>query len=520
VDGNIDPHDWRRPGVDKIVQTVVHEVVNHEGNVVLLHDGGGDRSQTIAALPRIIQELRARGFQLVPVSDLLGLTRDAVMPPIAPSTAALLSINHVGFELIQWLGRSIHALFIIGLILGIPRPLVLGTLAILQRRRKRRHRPVPVVGDPPSVSVVVPAYNEAKVIGQSIRALFRSSYPRFDIIVVDDGSTDGTYDYVVGVLSDNPRARAFTQPNRGKGQALNFGISQTQADVIVTLDADTIVRPNTIEKLVRHFADPCVGAVAGNAKVGNRGKLLARWQALEYITMQNLERRAFDLLNCITVVPGAVGAWRRDVALRAGGFATETIAEDADLTFAILRMGYKVNYEEEAIGLTEAPETLRSFLKQRFRWMYGTLQTVWKHLDTMFRPRYGALGMFGVPYVLVFQILFSLVAPLVDLYTVLTIVTLVWQRSQHPMSYSNEGLMQLLAYFVLFQACEFVSSFLAFALEPEDRRLLPWVFVQRFSYRLLLYYVGMKTIVTAIKGKIVGWSKFERKATVLMRAEE
>ncbi len=519
VEMNIDPTDWQMPGVDKIVQTVLDKAVNHEGNVVLLHDGGTDRSQTVAALPRIIEGLRARGFELVAMSDLLGVTRDAVMPRVGPGYTAIQHINHLGFGLVHWFGLGIHALFIIGLALGIPRPFFVGTLAVIQRWRRHRRRAIPMRGDALSVSVVLPAYNEAKVICSTIQSLLRSTVPIVEIMVVDDGSTDGTADRVVEVFGEEPRVRVFTKSNGGKGTALNYGISHTQADVIIALDADTIVPPDAIEKLVRHFADPRVGAVAGNAKVGNRRTMLARWQALEYVTTQNLERRAFDVLNCITVVPGAVGAWRRDAVLRAGGFAAETIAEDADLTFAILRMGYKVDYEEEAIGLTEAPETVRSLLKQRFRWMFGTLQTVWKHLDTIFRPRYGALGLVAVPYVLVFQIFFSLVAPIVDLFVILTLAVLFWERSQHPLTYSNAGLMRMLAYFALFQAAELLSSILAFLLEPrEDRRLLFWVFIQRFFYRQLMYYVGIKTIVSAIKGKLVGWSKFERKATVQVQA--
>ena len=514
VEMHIDPTDWRTPGVDRIVDAVLEKATNRAGSVVLLHDGGGDRLQTVAALPRIIAGLRAQGFELVTVSGLLGLSRDAVMPPISMASTTIAHINHVGFSLIQLLATGIRDLFVIGLVLGIPRPLFVGALAIIQWRTKRR-RTAPPSGDLPSVSAVVPAFNEAKVICQTIHAVLRSTYPNLDVIVVDDGSTDDTYQRVVETFAHDPRVRAFSRPNGGKGQALNYGIGQTQAEIIITLDADTIIRADAIDQLVHHFTDPRVGAVAGNAKVGNRRSLLARWQALEYITTQNLERRAFDILNCITVVPGAIGAWRRDVILQAGGFVGETIAEDADLTFAILRMGHKIEYEEGAIGLTEAPERVRSLLKQRFRWMYGTLQTVWKHLDTLFRSRYGSLGIVAVPYVLLFQIAFSLVAPLVDFFIVLTLAILVWQRSQHPLTYSNAGLVRMFAYFALFQGAEFLTSVLAFTLERgEDRRLLVWVLFQRFFYRQLMYYVGIKVVVTAVRGKIVGWSKFERRATV------
>jgi cellulose synthase/poly-beta-1,6-N-acetylglucosamine synthase-like glycosyltransferase len=316
--------------------------------------------------------------------------------------------------------------------------------------------------------VILPAYNESKVICQTVRALLESTYPNFDIVIVDDGSTDGTGRCVADTFTD-PRVRVLTRAKRGKGHALKYAIGQTHADVVVTLDADTIVRPDAIAKLVRHFADARVGAVAGNVKVGNRRNLVTRWQALEYITTQNLEKRAFDVLNCITVVPGAIGAWRREAIRRAGGFAPETLAEDTDLTLAILRAGYRVEYDDEAIGFTEAPETIRSLMKQRFRWMYGTFQAVWKHIDTLFRLRHRALGVFCVPYVLVFHVFFSLIAPVIDLFIVLTLATLIWDRTQHPLTHSNAGLIRMVVYFSLFQVVELVSSGVAMALEPGER---------------------------------------------------
>lgn len=514
VQMNIDPKDWEGPGVEKIVNATLDQARRHVGQVVVLHDGGGDRSQTLKALPQIIEGLRADGFELVTVSELLGLTRDAVMPVIGPGALTIASINRAGFSLIHWIGSGMTTLFLIGLVLGTTRPLVIGLLAIIQSRARSRRRSSGTVSALPSVSAVIPAYNEAKVIAQTIKTLLRSTYPNVDIIVVDDGSTDGTSQRAAEVVSDR-RVRVFVLPNGGKGRALNYAISQSDADIVVTLDADTNVQPDAIANLVRHFSDPRVGAVAGNVKVGNRASLLARWQALEYITTQNLERRAFALLNCITVVPGAIGAWRRDVVLEAGGFAPETIAEDADLTLAILRMGYRIDYEDQAIGFTEAPEAVASLVKQRFRWMYGTMQAMWKHLDTLFRRRYGALGVFGVPYVLIFHIFFSFIAPFIDLFVVLRVAMLIWQRYQHPLSASNEALAPMLAYFALFQLIEVLSSVVAFMLEPKEQRgLLVWVFVQRFFTRQLLYVVGFKTMMAALKGRLVGWNKFDRKATV------
>jgi cellulose synthase/poly-beta-1,6-N-acetylglucosamine synthase-like glycosyltransferase/peptidoglycan/xylan/chitin deacetylase (PgdA/CDA1 family)/spore germination protein YaaH len=511
----IDPNDWQNPGVDQIVQATIAGAERGDGHVVLLHDSGGDRAQTVEALPQIIAGLRARGFQLVRVSDLLGLARDAVMPPIPPDAQLSARLTDVGFRCLHGLSVIIHSLFLIGIVLGVLRFLCIGALAVRERWHSRRA----VYSDAfePSVSVIIPAYNEAKVICQTIRSLLDSDYATCDIVVVDDGSRDATAQRVYEDFSAEPRVHLFTKVNGGKSQALNYGIAQTHADIVVTLDADTVFRRDTVRKLVRHFVDPQVAAVAGNAKVGNRINLLTNWQALEYIASQNLDRRAFALLNCISVVPGAVGAWRRELLVRAGGFAEETLAEDADLTLALLRLGYKIDYEAEALAFTEAPDTVRAFVKQRFRWMYGTLQAAWKHLDTLFRPRYGALGMFALPNVLIFQILFPLISPVMDLLMIWSLVAVAWARYQHPLDYTTDTLQRVLFYYALFFTLDLLATFVAFLLErKEDWRLLIWLVLQRFLYRQLMYYVAIKSTLTAIRGTIVGWGKLERKATVPM----
>jgi cellulose synthase/poly-beta-1,6-N-acetylglucosamine synthase-like glycosyltransferase len=365
------------------------------------------------------------------------------------------------------------------------------------------------------VIVIIPAYNEEKVIVQTIQSLLRSDYPGLDIIVVDDGSQDGTAQQVRACFSDSVQVRLFTKTNGGKSQALNYGIQQTQAEIIVTLDADTIFAPSTLHTLVRHLIDPRVGAVAGNAKVGNRVNLLTKWQALEYITSQNLDRRAFSLLNCISVVPGAVGAWRRQAVIEAGGFGDATLAEDADLTLAILRRGYTVAYEDQAFAFTEAPDTVRGFLKQRFRWMYGTLQAAWNHRDTILRPRYGALGLFAIPNVLLFQIAFPLLSPVMDLLMVWSLGSTWWQRYQHPLDYSLDALERVLFYYAVFVALDVLAAVIAFALERTEKwRLIIWRVLQRFCYRQLMYYVAIKSTLAAIRGTLVSWGKLERKATV------
>ena len=269
---------------------------------------------------------------------------------------------------------------------------------------------------------------------------------------------------------------------------------------------------------MRHFANPGVGAVAGNAKVGNRINLLTRWQALEYITSQNLDRRAFDALNCITVVPGAVGAWRRELIARVGGFTDRTLAEDADLTLAIRKLGYSVVYESEAVALTEAPDTVRGFIRQRYRWMYGTMQAAWIHRDVLFRRRYGALGFVALPNVIVFQVLFPLISPIMDLQLIGSLGVAAFNHWQHPDEYSPDALWRVLFYYALFVTVDYLAAILAFALErKESWWLLIWLFWQRFFYRQLMYYVAIKSTLTSLQGALVGWGKIDRKATVQMR---
>jgi cellulose synthase/poly-beta-1,6-N-acetylglucosamine synthase-like glycosyltransferase/peptidoglycan/xylan/chitin deacetylase (PgdA/CDA1 family) len=505
----IDPEDWRSPGVDQIVQQVLRQAAAG-GHVILLHDGGGDRTQTVTALPKIIEELRARGYELVLVSELMRLDRDQLMPPLSPLQKLGALINGIGFALLSGAQTLLSFLFAAGILLGAVRLFFVVLLAVIPRRKKR----TAPARYPPQVTVIVPAFNEEKVVGRTIRSLLDSTFLNLDIIVVDDGSTDRTYSLLQEMFWDEPQVSIYTKANSGKADSLNFALSRTNAEIIVAIDADTIVLPEAVEKLVPHFADPRVGAVAGNAKVGNRINLLTEWQALEYITSQNLDRRAFALVNGITVVPGAIGAWRRALVQQAGGFSSDTLAEDAALTMAILRLGFQVDYEADAIALTEAPDTLSGFLRQRFRWMYGTLQAAWKNRDALFRPRYGALGMVALPHVFLFQVLFPILSPFMDLTLVVALAQAGWQQFESPGTLPD-SLAVTLFFYALFLAMDYIAAFVAFLLERgEDKTLLAWLFLQRLFYRQLLYYVALQATLTAIRGPAVGWGKLERKATV------
>lgn len=517
----VDPDDWALPGADAIVQRTLAGLTNpnpdERGQIVLLHDGGGDRQQTVAALPVLIHELRSRGYEFITASQLAGLSQAQTMPSLPGEQGFYARADRITFYVLAMGGWLIRWLFLLGILLGLARMLFIGALALVQRfsTRNTALTASDKASPAPFVSIIIAAYNEEKVIARTVQSLLAADYENFEIIVVDDGSPDRTSAVVSEQFSDESRVRLFTKTNGGKAAALNFGLQHAQGEIIVALDADTIFPARTISELAARFQHQEVGAVAGNAKVGNRINLVTRWQALEYITAQNLDRRAFALLNGITVVPGAVGAWRRDLLERAGGFASDTLAEDQDLTLKVRKLGYRIEYAENAIGWTEAPDTVRGLAQQRFRWSYGTLQCMWKHRDALFRPRYGALGFVALPNVWVFQILFPLISPLMDLLFIWTFVSSLLERLEHPHEYALTSLSQVLFYYALFLAVDWLAALFAFLLERQEQwSLLWWLFLQRFCYRQVMYYVMVRSVVTAIKGAVVGWGKLERKATV------
>jgi peptidoglycan-N-acetylglucosamine deacetylase len=516
----IDPDDWLRPPAQTIIDRILSQVTNKDpdvtGNVILLHDAGGDRSETVKALPQLIDALRAKGYELVPVSELAGLTREEAMPTLPPAMFGAI-VGRSVFYTLGYSGHLLQAMFIGAIWLGLARVVFLSGLGLLHRWRELRGEKPVITGPYPEVSVIIPAHNEAKVIAKSIERILASDYPDLEVIIVDDGSTDGTSRVVAGRFGNTPNVKLITTANGGKASAINLGLAQSRGSIIVALDADTLFEKDTIPNLARWFVDPNVGAVAGNAKVGNRINTITRWQALEYISAQNLERRALVTLGCITVVPGAVGAWRREAIERVGQFPINTLAEDQDLTIAVQKAGYRVIFDSEAVAWTEAPDTVQGLVAQRFRWAYGTLQCLWKHRDVTFRLRFGTLGMIAVPQVWLFQVLLAIIAPLVDFMLVWQILRTGLDYLQHRDQFNPDSLIITLAYFFAFMATDFAAVALAFIIERnENWRLMLWLGLQRFCYRQILYYVVIKSAITALLGPFVGWGKLDRKATVTL----
>ena len=512
VGQKIDSHDWQQNAAGQIPeQEIINNVMRQaeDGNIILFHDGGGERPHTVLALPRIIDALRAQGFEFVSVSDLIGKTRAEVMMPLSTGERLQARADGFIFGIYRWLRAGIATIFIVGIVLVSGRALIIGILALIEKLRPD-HAVLPV--PPPSVTVLIPAHNEESVIVQTVTSVLASDFRPLRIIVVNDGSIDRTGELLDNNFGQDPRVLIIHQVNRGKSAALSHAMSKADTEIVVTIDADTEIEPDAISKLVRHFSDPKIGAMAGNVKVGNRSRWLTRWQALEYITSQNMEKRAFDLLNCITVVPGALGAWRKEAIEGAGGITADTVAEDADLTIAIRRLGWRIGYDEEAIAWTEAPEKPGQLIRQRFRWTFGTLQAFWKHSDTLFRPKYGTLGWVALPNIFVFQLALPLISPVIDLMFFGSL--LLWalgQKVAHlPQIWTTADVERSVLFFLGFLIIDLLTCVVAFALErKEDWTLLFPVLLQRFYYRQLMYVVLFRSVKEAVSGRPVGWRGVE-----------
>lgn len=471
-----------------------------ENITVLMHDGGGPgRMRTVEYTGRLIAAARAAGYtfhSMPQVNPSIAQTNAPVSVSPLDRTAEAIIVG-----IYDWPRLLMKGLFVIAVGLTVVVGLFNVALAVgTKLRRKRRVWPCSrEIGL--RVSVVIAAYNEEPVIARTLRSILLSDYPLTEVLVVDDGSTDATMAEVLQVAAEDPRVRLYTQPNAGKATALNNGIRAARGEIIVTLDADTLIMPDTVTNMVRHFAVgrdvERLGAVAGVVRVGNRSKnLLTRWQALEYLTQIGLDRSAQDALGAISIIPGACAAWRKSAIMAAGGYSTSTLAEDCDLALTLHQLGWRVTQDISAIALTEAPETVDDLLKQRSRWTYGTLQSMWKHRRMMLRPRYGMLGLYVLPsYVL------SILVPLVFLpfLVVMTVHTL-----------QSDGPGVLAAYTLLFLAVHVVLAAVATRLMDESWAHVAMVPIYRIVYEPLRAYLLYTSVTLAWKGRTMGWNKLVR----------
>jgi len=488
---NVDSHDWARPGVDAIVRNATPR--DGAGAIVLLHDAGGDRAQTVAALDRLIPQLKERGYRFTTVAAAAGVEpyQDAAPGQLWRGRALLWAATAA-----RWIAAAFAVVFLVAGLLTVARLLLMLAVARRHRRRRRGLDWGPAVTEP--VSVVVPAFDERAGIEAGIRSILAGDHP-VEVVVVDDGSTDGTGDFVDGL--GLPGVTVVRQLNHGKPAALNAGILVARHDLLVLVDGDTRFEPDTVHRLVQPFAAPAVGAVSGNVKVGNRGRLLGRWQHIEYVMGFNLDRRLYDIFRCMPTVPGAVGAFRRAALVDVGGVSDDTLAEDTDLTAELVRAGWRVVYEEDARAWTEAPATWGQLWKQRYRWCYGTLQAMWKHRRAVVeRGPSGRFGRRGLVATLLFQVLLPVTAPAMDAFLIYGLVFLDVGRTLA--LWGGLLLTQLLA------------ALYAFRLDGESLRPLWSLPLQQFVYRQLMYLVVIQSVFTAAYGMQLPWVKLRRTGEV------
>ncbi|WP_405898015.1 glycosyltransferase [Streptomyces sp. NBC_00727] len=494
VVNNTDSEDWKRPGVKAIIDRATPE--HGKGAVILMHDSGGDRSQTVTALGKFLPKMQERGYEFTNLTDALG--------------AASAHTPVTGFDL--WKGKAfvyavgvsehITDVMVAGLaVIGVLVFARFGLMLVLSFVHARRVRGRGFRWGEPvtrTVTVLVPAYNEKKCIANTVRSLLASDYP-VEVIVIDDGSTDGTADIVQRMRL--PNVRVVRQRNAGKPAALNNGIAHARNDIIVMMDGDTVFEPSTVRELVQPFGDPRVGAVAGNAKVGNRDSLIGAWQHIEYVMGFNLDRRMYDVLRCMPTIPGAVGAFRREALERVGGISEDTLAEDTDVTMALHRDGWRVVYAENARAWTEAPETVQQLWSQRYRWSYGTMQAIWKHRRAVIEGgASGRFGRVGLPFVSLFMVVAPLLAPLIDVFLLYGLVF-------GPTEKTVGAWLGVLA-------VQLVCAAYAFRLDRERMTHLFSLPLQQVLYRQLMYVVLLQSWITALTGGRLRWQKLRRTGVV------
>ncbi|WP_155059844.1 bifunctional polysaccharide deacetylase/glycosyltransferase family 2 protein [Streptomyces blattellae] len=540
-----DSDDWKQPGVSKIVKWATPE--DGKGASVLFHDAGGVREQTIKALPTYIKKMKAKGYTFTTISGAIqqqeasgqtgsgqaasgqgssGQQAGAGVPGTGgqqpggqqpgDGAASLQAAHRTATGATLYEGKALIAAVAVAewtvptlsvglIVVGVAVLGRFGMMLVLARRHYRQRNKRRFTWGPPvtrPVSVIVPAYNEKECIANTLESLAKSTHP-IEIIIVDDGSSDGTSE-IARAAADSlgmTNVRVIRQENAGKPAALNNGVRSASHDIVVMMDGDTVFEPETVRRLVQPFADPGIGAVAGNAKVGNRDTVIGAWQHIEYVMGFNLDRRMYDLLRCMPTIPGAIGAFRRAAVLEVGGMSEDTLAEDTDITIAMHRQGWRVVYQEHAKAWTEAPGSLKQLWSQRYRWSYGTMQALWKHRKSLTdKGPSGRFGRVGMPLVVIFQIITPVFAPLIDVFTVYSMIFVDFEAA-------------LLAWLAVL-GVQLVCAAYAFRLDRERYRYLLMMPLQQLAYRQMMYLVLIHSCITALTGGRLRWQKLKRTGEV------
>lgn len=355
----------------------------------------------------------------------------------------------------------------------------------------------------PFVSIIVPAYNESEVIHASMASLLELRYPYYEIIAVDDGSTDGTYEKMREFEGNHygVRVQVFRKENSGKADTLNYGIRRSRAPIVVCMDSDSRLTPDALRYAIAHFSDPNVGAVAGNVKVINRHNIWTKLQALEYIEGLNIVRKAQAFFRSVNVIPGPMGIFRRTAIEATGGYDSDTFAEDFDMTVKILADGWKINYEPKAVAYTEAPEELLDVIKQRYRWSRGILQALRKQKHLLWHPS----GVITTPLSLWYMIFEGLIWPAMNIFASLFFVYIALMF----------GMQKLLVlWWLLLTLLDVLIAVHAILMEKEDMRLAPYSVFYRFFYILIIDVTKVFATLEELVGLDMSWGKLARKGRI------
>jgi peptidoglycan-N-acetylglucosamine deacetylase len=517
---DVDTKDWKLGSAEEILQKTKSDIAEKpQGGFsqILLHDSHHNPDVTLQALPLIIKYLQNEEVSLVRVNELTNLdSNDAKLS----TTFAAITYRDIFIQ-----GLIIMNIGIIGFSTTKYIWMIIGSAVyVINRTRNRKKRPKHKTRNnyKPTLAIIIACYNEEKVIGKTIDSLLGSSYKKFRIIIVDDGSTDNTAIIVKNYANIDSRIELIQTPNQGKAKALNVGSSRVKNHWLVFCDADTLFKRNALENYVMTLKQSVnVGAIAGRIKVGNDINSLTRAQVIEYGVANYFTKPAQDTLNIITVVPGACGLWHRKSLIAAGSFSSDTLAEDADSTMNIVSLRKRVYYENNVIAATEAPHTISSLYKQRTRWQLGNMQALFKHHKGLFNSQYGTLGFIGLPmfYIEMLHVLFF---PMLLLFTssVLLVsffgIDTAFPQSADLLSSSNFIWMS-----VGVIVCDIILSLLVIIRENVTRKQklqlltsLPYYYM---FYRFFLSFSTLVALLRALRGRIHGWGHLQRSATVELK---
>jgi cellulose synthase/poly-beta-1,6-N-acetylglucosamine synthase-like glycosyltransferase/peptidoglycan/xylan/chitin deacetylase (PgdA/CDA1 family) len=514
-----DSKDYKNNNAEEQLKNIFSNI----GTQILFHDGLDNYSSKMPeALGLTIDKLKNEGYKFVTIDGYQNsnpdykLAKENILTPLTDKIA-IINQNSWFYNFYIWF------VFIM-LVLSLIRSLILG-LAIMLKRKPD----VKIYYYDKPVTVIVPSYNEQAGIISTINSLLNQDYKLTKILVIDDGSTDDSCIEIEKNFGINPNVRLIKKPNGGKASALNLGIEYCDTDIFISVDADTYLGLDAVRLLVSHFGDPQVAGVAGKVEIANdyyslkdKNKKLGFWQNynplvlcqnLEYISSQNFDKIGMDKLNAVAVIPGAIGAFRKDLVIQVGKYKTDTLAEDTNLTIDLLRLGKIIRYEKNARCFTEAPESLNQFYKQRFRWNFGTLQVLWKRKSMMFNPKYGPIGYFIMPY-MVLGFFTLIINPVVIIVSTLMFVNFIFENnltfnSNKFFNFNGDWRFHLVIGYMILST---LILFYTIIVDSKKHKIAS-ILISPLTSTVYSYYMGfvaLKAFISVLKGGLNGWGHLKR----------